>query len=387
MDYSKSKAAIAEQAALTIGKYKKYAWFHEPASLYELDSIKLLQVRKITTYEPLKEFTSLKKLEFGTTDSSMTIPDLAGLEAAASLEHLSFISKSTIKNNIEALSKLENLQSLQLFYVRHTLPDQLLAPLKSLNSVSFSKYNYDSQTVLPDSLETVSMSFDEIVNVPDFVPHPGVKRVSLGGQTCRLESLDSFRVFPGVEEIRLMAPKKLADLSYAAELRKLRILDANFAAVGDLSPFFRHECIEEIRLRGSSVEQVHEMGLCPNLRTLYLEKSRLKSIEGIREQFPQLELLWIWETPLKDLEPLAGMHSLKNLDLTKLKPKSWDFISTLTGLEVLDLCKTTFSDPALLLKLPRLKKLRLSGSHVDPQSGAYKELEDAIINRNGELIQ
>lgn len=81
------------------------------------------------------------------------------------------------------------------------------------------------------------------------------------------------------------------------------------------------------------------------------------------------------------------MHSLKNLDLTKLKPKSWDFISTLTGLEVLDLCKTTFSDPALLLKLPRLKKLRLSGSHVDPQSGAYKELEDAIINRNGELIQ
>ncbi|AIQ47663.1 hypothetical protein R70723_18510 [Paenibacillus sp. FSL R7-0273] len=386
MDYSKSKAAIAEQAALYTQKYKKYAWFHEPASLYDLDTLKLLQVRKITTYEPLKEFTSLKKLEFGTTDSSMTIPDLAGLEAAESLEHLSFISKSTIKKNIEALSKLKKLQSLQLFYVRHTLPDQLLAPLKSLKSVSFSKYNYDSQTVLPDSLETVSMSFDEIVNIPAFAPHQGVKQVSLGGQTCQLESLDSFRVFPEVEEIRLIAPKKLADLSYAAELRKLRVLDANFAAAADLSPFSGHGSIEEIRLRGSSVEQVHDMGVCPNLKTLYLEKSKLKSIEGIREQFPQLELLWIWETPLKDLQPLTGMHSLKNLDLTKLKPESWDFISTLTGLEVLDLCKTSFSDPGLLLELPRLKKLRLSGSNADPHSGVYKELEDAILNRNGELI-
>ncbi|WP_042203011.1 leucine-rich repeat domain-containing protein [Paenibacillus camerounensis] len=386
MDYAKSKAAIAEQAALYIQKYKKYAWFHEPASLYELDTLKLLQVRKITTFEPLKEFTSLKKLEFGTTDSSMTIPDLAGLEAAASLEHLSFISKSTIKNNIEALSRLENLQSLQLFYVRHTLPDQLLAPLKSLKSVSFSKNNYDSQTILPDSLETVSMSFDEIANLPAFAPHKGVKQVSLGGQTCQLENLDSFRVFPEVEEIRLIAPKKLADLSYAAELRKLRVLDANFAAAADVSPFFQHEGIEEIRLRGSSVEQVHDMGVCPNLKTLYLEKSRLKSIDGIREQFPQLELLWIWETLVKDLEPLTGMHRLKNLDLTKLKPKSWDFISTLTGLEVLDLCKTSFSDPGQLLKLPRLKKLRLSGSNADPQSGVYKELEDAILNRNGELI-
>lgn len=80
------------------------------------------------------------------------------------------------------------------------------------------------------------------------------------------------------------------------------------------------------------------------------------------------------------------MHSLKNLDLTKLKPESWDFISTLTGLEVLDLCKTSFSDPGLLLELPRLKKLRLSGSNADPHSGVYKELEDAILNRNGELI-
>lgn len=159
-----------------------------------------------------------------------------------------------------------------MFYVQHTLPDQLLSPLKSLKSVSFSKHNYDSQTVLPDSLETISMSFDEIEAVPGFAPAAGVKKVALGGQTCQLESLDSFRVFPNVEEIRLIAPKKLVDLSYVSQLRKLKVLDANFAAASDLSPFYQHDSIEEIRLRGSSVESFQEMGICPNLKTLYLEK-------------------------------------------------------------------------------------------------------------------
>lgn len=386
MDYAKSKAAIADEAASYIENYKKYAWFHEPGSLYELDTLKLLQVRQITTYEPLKEFAGLKKLEFGTTDSKLTVPDLAGLNSATSLEHLSFISKTTIKKNIETLSALENLESLQLFYVQHTLPDQLLSPLKSLKSVSFSKHNYDSQTVLPDSLESISMSFDEIGNVPGFAPHQGVKKVSLGGQTCQLETMDSFRVFPNVEDIRLIAPKKLVDLSYVSQLRNLKILDANFAAAADLSPFYQHASMEEIRLRGSAVEHVHDMGVCPNLRTLYLEKTKLNTIKGIREQFPRLELLWIWETKVKDLTPLTGMHSLINLDLTKLNPKSWEFLSTLTGLETLDLCKTSFSDPSLLLNLPRLTKLRLSGSDVDPQSAVYKELEAAILSRNGKLI-
>ncbi|WP_342438380.1 hypothetical protein NSS79_04085 [Paenibacillus sp. FSL L8-0436] len=385
MDYAKSKAALADEAASYVENYKKYAWFHQPRSIYELDTLKLLQVKQITTYEPLKEFAKLKNLEFGTTNSRLTLPDLAGLDSATSLEHLSFISKTTIKKNIETLSRLEHLESLQMFYVQHTLPDQLLSPLKSLKSVSFSKHNYDSQTVLPDSLETISMSFDEIEAVPGFVPAAGVKKVSLGGQTCQLESLDSFRVFPNVEEIRLIAPKKLVDLSYVSQLRKLKVLDANFAAASDLSPFYQHDSIEEIRLRGSSVESFQEMGICPNLKTLYLEKTKLNSIEGIREQFPHLELLWIWGTKVKNLEALTGMSSLINLDLTMLKPKSWEFISTLTGLETLDLCKTSFSDPSLLLNLPHLKKLRLSGSNVDSQSSEYKELEEAITGRNGKL--
>ncbi|MBP1996799.1 hypothetical protein [Paenibacillus eucommiae] len=386
MNYTKSKNAIADEATSYVDSHKKYAWFHEPGSIYELETLRLLNVKAITTFEPLKEFHNLKQLEFGTTDSKMTISDLAGLDSAEHLERLSFISHTNIKKNIESLSRLKNLKSLGLYTVQHTLPDQLLSSLKSLKSVSFSKYNYNSQTILPDSLETISMGFDDIEELPSIEPVSGVKSISLGSNSCKLQTLDSFKIFPNVEEIKLNAAKRLVDISYAAQLQKLKIFDANFSPVSDLSPFYQHNSIEEIRLRGSSVESLQEMGICPNLKTLYLEKTKLKSIDGIREQFPRLEWLWIWETKVKDLQALTDMLSLKNLDVTMLKPKSWAFISSLTGLETLDLCKTSFSDPALLLDLPHLKKLRLSGSNVDTQSSAYKELEAEIIKRGGKLV-
>ncbi|WP_138756180.1 hypothetical protein [Paenibacillus sinopodophylli] len=386
MDYDKSKKALFNEATSYVDNYKKYAWFHEPDSIYELDTLKLLNIKQIKTFEPLKEFANLKKLEFGTTDSKMTIPDLIGLDYAANLEQLAFVSKSTIKNNVQTIARLTKLQSLGLYNVPHTLPDQLLAPLHSLKTVSFSKDNYDSQTVLPDSLETISMSFDGIDTLPSFAPALGVKKVSLGFNSCQLQSLNSFEIFPNVEEIKLVAAKKLVDISYVTQLKKLKILDANFCSASDISPFYQHQSIEELRLRGSAVESLQEMGVCPNLKTLYIEKTKLKSIENIKEQFPQLELLWIWGTKVKDLQALTDMQSLKNLDLTMLKPKSWAFISTLTGLETLDLCKTSFSDASSLLDLPLLKKLRLSGSQVDFKSSNYKELEKNIINRGGKII-
>ncbi|MDT9721996.1 hypothetical protein QVE09_24105 [Paenibacillus sp. ClWae2A] len=94
--------------------------------------------------------------------------------------------------------------------------------------------------------------------------------------------------------------------------------------------------------------------------------------------------------PLKEFTKLKsltfGYANIENLDVTKLKPKSWDFISTLTGLEILDLCKTSFSDPSLLLNLPNLKKVRLSVSDVDPESSRFKALEEVMLQREGNLI-
>lgn len=58
--------------------------------------------------------------------------------------------------------------------------------------------------------------------------------------------------FPDVEKIHLIAPKKLADITYVAQLHHLKVLDANFAPVSSLSPFHEHQGIEEIWLHPES---------------------------------------------------------------------------------------------------------------------------------------
>ena len=385
MDYEQSKYHIVEQANLYIANYRHYKWFQHSGSVYELATLKLLDIKGITTFAPLQEFPHLKSLEFGTTNSTLTITDLVGLDQASHLERLAFVSKTKIKRNIEVIAGLSNLQSLGLYNVQQALPEHLLSALTSLQSVSLSKHNYNSSASLPATLEEISITVDGLATLPSIPPATGVKKVSLHGNRCEIDTLHSFAIFPNVEEIKINAPKKLTDLSYISQLQRLKVLDINFAPVSDLTALDQHPTIEELRLRGSLVEQLDLINSCPALKILYLEKSKLQSIANIRTLFPQLQQLWIWGTKVKDLSPLTDMSTLQNLDVTMLKPKSWDFLATLTGLEVLDLCKTSFADPHLLVELPNLKKVRLANSEVDVASDEYQRLENIILTRGGVL--
>lgn len=386
MDYDKSKQALFSEAAAYIGKQRQYAFFREPDSPEELESLKIMRPRSISTYAPLQEFTKLERLEFGTTDSKMTVPSLTGLEAASRLKSLGFVSKTTVAQDIEALSGLHNLETLHLAQLAQPIPADLLIPLKNVRRLGLSRFNYDSPSELPSSLEELSLNFSELERVPPYKAAPSVRKLSLGAQTCGLKDLGSLRVFPNVEEVRLLSPKRLTDLSHVVELSQLRVLEANFCRVSDLGGFYNHPAIRELRLRGSEIRDLKKMGVCPELRILYLEKTKLESLEEIREQFPKLEVLWIWGTKVKDLRPLTGMDQLKNLDVTMLKTKAWDFLLTLTGLERLDLSKTSFSDPEMLLELPVLQWVRLSESQVERGTEAWLKLESLMQARGGELV-
>lgn len=387
MDYQKSKEIIDQGASAFIESNKNYQWFKEPATIYELETLKLLHVKGISTFEPLREYPNLKELEFGTTDSKMTIATLRGLEYAANLEKLVFVSMTTVQDHdsIAVISAMKNLKELGLYFLQNDLPAGLVLPLPNLKSISLAKTNYKSLRALPQSLEYLNIRCNEIDDIAYFETNTSVKNVCFGLQTCQFITLDSFRVFPNLEKIRLIGPKKLNDISYAKCLRHLKIFEANFSAVADLSGLFAHSSMEELYLRASPIESITEMGTCNQLKKLYLEKTKLKSIEGIQAQFPILEVLWIWNTKVKNLDALAGFASLKNLDVTMLKPKSWDFIATLTGLETLDLCKTSFSDVGLLQNLLALKKLRLAESEVDMNSTAYLKFEQQMEKRGVEI--
>lgn len=186
MNYEQSKYHIVEQANLYIANHRHYTWFQHSGSVYELPTLKLLDLKGITTFAPLQEFPHLKSLEFGTTNSTLTIPNLVGLDQASHLERLAFVSKTKIKRNIEVIARLSNLQSLGLYNVQQALPEHLLSALTSLQSVSLSKHNYNSSASLPACLEEISITVDGLATLPSIPPATGVKKVSLHGNRLSL---------------------------------------------------------------------------------------------------------------------------------------------------------------------------------------------------------
>lgn len=386
MSYEKSKALIDREAESYIENHKKYVWFKAPSSIYGLETLKLLNVKGITTFEPLKEYTHLKAIEFGTTDCVMTIDTLNGLDANKGVTDLTFMCKTKVNHDIEVIGKMRSLTKLGLYNVVQAVSEDLLASLDQLKSVSLSKDNYQSITVLPENLASISLNFDAISVLPKWNTCPSLTRISLGANTSAFTDLDSLTCFPNLEILQMLSPKRLTDIGILRQFASLKEVDLNFSSVADLSALAQKKHLESLKLRGSAVSSIQEMFPVPTLKDLYLEKSKLECIDGIKENLPNLECLWIWETKVKDLNPLAGMTSIKELDVTLLKPKSWDFIATLTGLHKLDLCKTNFADVHLLMELPELKEVRFSKSKTDVTTEAYKKLIDQLESRGGKVI-
>ena len=337
----------------------------------------------ISEFTPLGEFKNVKYIEFGTTSCTMTIKDLKGIQEVKQLEILVFMCKTKIKTNIEEISKLSKLKSLGLYNLMQEIPEDLIKPLNNLEFISLSKQNYASIKGFPRNLKEVQFSVSDMKELPKWEVVDSVKIVDLG--ICKFENIDSLCCFPNLEEIVFFQVKSLIDISYVKSLPALKKLSVNFSPINSLSGFYNHKAIEEIKARGSHILGVEKLGVLPSLKVLYLEKSKLKSIEGIKNIFPNLELLWIWGTKVKDLSPLEEMTSLKELDVTLLKPKSWDFLTTLHNLGTLNLSATSFSDTRLLMELPNLKNLVLFRSEVDMENENYKKLKELIETRGGEI--
>jgi internalin A len=374
VDYEKSKALIVQEARYHFEWRSSHKQL--PGSEWDMEEITIRNVKGITTFEPLKEFTKLKRLEFGSSNSSLVIQDMEGLDTVPGIEELHFNSKTTIKKNIEVIARMDNLKSLGLKEVVHPVPSDLVASLKNLRFLSLSAKNYVSVKALPENLEELGLWFDALGSVPDYGVVEGLKTIHIGNISCKINNLDSLENFPNLESIRLYTAKVLTDISVVAQLSKLQVLHANHAGIKDLFALSGHKAIKQLHLRGTAVENIKEMGHCPELEILYLEKSKVKSIEGIREQFPKLRLLWIWHTKVKDLSPLTGMKQLENVEFSDMEPKSWDFLPTLTGLEVLDLYGSSFTDLSLLEPLSGLKRVRVVKSGATADSAQYPALAE-----------
>jgi internalin A len=351
MDYDKSKEAILNQIPTD--------------SVYDTETLEIRSTRGISTFEPLKDFKKLKYLRFGTTDSSMTIATLYGIEAASHLESLTFMSKTKINHCFESIAKLPELARLGLYNVTMAIPDSCLKDMDSLKTLSLSSSNYVSVKYLPKNIEELCLNFDSITDVPDWNTTESLKTLSVGGQYSNMTSLNSLSVFPNLETLVLNSPKYLVDISQIAHLLHLKELNLNHAtAVSDFSSIAHHPSLEILRLRNTKIKDINEILPLPKLKRLFIEKSDIACLENIEKGLPELEVLWMWRTKVKNLNHLAHMHALKELNISDQHYGDWQFIATLPKLEKIDLYNSSFTDFSLLQGLPCLNCIRYTDDTV-----------------------
>ena len=213
---------------LRINEFKNWEYFFNnevPENIDNIKEIQILTTKGIETFEPLQKFKNLETICFGTTNSTMTIKTLKGLENVIGLKYLYFLAKTKIQSDIDVISKLKSLISLGLYNINMDLPACLLKNMDSLRRLSLSEKNYLSVKYLPPNLEDLTLGFNSISELPSWNNINSLRTLQIGCQTSNFVSLDSLKIFPNLEKLYLINPKQLNDIEYIKEIKKLKELN------------------------------------------------------------------------------------------------------------------------------------------------------------------
>lgn len=157
------------------------------------------------------------------------------------------------------------------------------------------------------------LSEDEIQLYENFLMYSSSTAIDL--------SLLSTDRWSGLERIRLCVPavKDFSPIATLKHLKELSIIDSNLDALAFLSPM---DCLEFLNLRGNLLTDLSTMPNLPNLKELNLSFNfNLQFLVGI-QSCNNIQCLYIANTSVSQLEPLAVCHDLIRLDIS--------YITTLT---------------------------------------------------------
>ena len=146
-----------------------------------------------------------------------------------------------------------------------------------------------------------------------------------------LNDLSGLTVLHDLSELRL-TDNAIGDITALGELRQLDSLRLPANAITDIEPLRALSGLSHLHLRSNEISDLSVLSAMPSLTWLNLVDNPIESIEELRGI--SLTTLYLDETPVSDLSPLADMTTLLSLCVANMDTDYIDF-APLAGLDKL----------------------------------------------------
>ena len=380
----------------------------DPAPLLALTDLESLSIRgnKFSNISWTKSFDALKALDASENPLGQNSAVLSTVTIAPNIRDLS-LDRTGIKeitfqdepvihklslagNNIESLDFLFDVLSLHTLHLDENLIADLTAltqlsqlevlslgsnPIKSLsplaNLVSLKDLNLArveidislTAEVLPSQVEKISLN----------LPPPGGKKVDLTGAASlpKLRVLDaSGRILTGMLEKEsaltelILERAVIPDFQILKKFSNLQSLNLNDAGLVALPNLRRAEKLTSLAAEGNALNFVDGQLLPVSLRVLNLSRCSVSEIKG-SDQLPNLYELSLKGNKILNLDDFVWPGSLRVLNLSENSIARLPDLSPLNALTSLNLARNRIKNPSALADLLELEQLDLSHNQLE----------------------
>ncbi|MBN1974387.1 MAG: hypothetical protein JW787_12160 [Sedimentisphaerales bacterium] len=165
-------------------------------------------------------------------------------------------------------------------------------------------------------------------------------------------------------------------------LSKLGIYDLKKRFAIDLKPLENLNSLQLLQIYNVPVKNIKPLAGLTNLQRLFLENLQLSDLKPIKELI-NLKILGLNDSKVSDLQPLKDMVNLQNLFLDGTKVSNLEPLKGLKNLETLIVSNTLITDLGPLKDLVSLRQLfvhKTRVSDLEPIKGLVN-LQDLYISR------
>jgi Leucine-rich repeat (LRR) protein len=259
--------------------------------------------------KPIARLSNLRTLVIQA--KAIDLEPLAGLET---LQSLSLVECRI--GNVEALSKLTNLEALNLrsTNIRDLAPLGQLTYLNELNLAHTKLDGIESIAGLPN-LDSLDLSDS---GIRDLTPLAGLRNLKF----LYLDGTKARDIAPLAKLINLehlgLERSAVRDLTPLSQLKDLTWLNLSYTPVSDLKPLVDLPNLQHLDLSRTKVRQIPPISNLRNLSFLDLQQTGVTDLMNLTA-LVNLQELDLGFTPVSDVAPLAKLKYLRRLDLSDTK--------------------------------------------------------------------